>query len=210
MEKDLLVIGKKIGLMHKKLTKIKLKRKNSFSPLKINSLINKINLKNSKLPKNLKEEMKESFRDINKKWPKKIPSSVIHGDLFIDNIFFHKGKFGGFIDFYFSAYDFQAYELAICINSLCFNKTKNKFKFNKKKASKLFKGYESIRKLKPEEKKSMKILCKGSALRYLATRAYDYVNTPKNILIKKKDPSEYIQKLRFHDSIEKFEEYLND
>ena len=210
LEKDLLVIGKKIGLMHKKLTKIKLKRKNSFSPLKINSLINKINLKNSKLPKNLKEEMKESFRDISKKWPKGIPSSVIHGDLFIDNIFFHKGKFGGFIDFYFSAYDFQAYELAICINSLCFNKTKNKFKFNKKKASKLFKGYESIRKLKPEEKRSMKILCKGSALRYLATRAYDYVNTPKNILIKKKDPSEYIQKLRFHDSIERFEEYLND
>ena len=154
--------------------------------------------------------MRESFRDINKTWPKKIPSSVIHGDLFIDNIFFYKGKFGGFIDFYFSAYDFQAYELAICINSLCFNKTKNKFKFNKKKASKLFKGYESIRKLKPEEKKSMKILCKGSALRYLATRAYDFINTPKNILIKKKDPSEYIQKLRFHNSIERFEEYFND
>ena len=185
LEKDLLVIGKKIGLMHKKLTKIKLKRKNSFSPLKINGLINKIKLKNSKLPKNLKDEMKESFSDISKNWPKKIPSSVIHGDLFIDNIFFHKGKFGGFIDFYFSAYDFQAYELAICINSLCFNKTKNKFKFNKKKASSLFKGYESVRRLKPDEKKGMKILCKGSALRYLATRTYDYVNTPKNILIKK-------------------------
>ena len=210
LEKDLFVIGKKIGLMHKRMRKIKLRRKNSFSPLKINSLINKINLKNSRLPKNLKYEMKESFRDIKKNWPKKIPSSIIHGDLFIDNIFFNKGKFGGFIDFYFSAYDFQAYELAICINSLCFNKTKNKFIFSKKKASRLFKGYESIRKLKPEEKKSMKILCKGSALRYLATRAYDYINTPKNILIKKKDPSEYIQKLRFHDSIQRFEEYFND
>ena len=209
-ENDLSIIGKKIGLMHKKLKGIKLKRKNSFSPLKINSLINKINTKNSKLPKNLKNEMKDSFDDINKNWPKNIPSSIIHGDLFIDNIFFHKGKFGGFIDFYFSAYDFQAYELAICINSLCFNKIKNKFKFNKNKASKFFRGYESIRKLKAEEKKSMKILCKGSALRYLATRAYDYLNTPKNILIKKKDPSEYIQKLRFHDSIERFEEYLND
>ena len=210
LEKDLLIIGKKIGLMHKKLTKIKLKRKNSFSPLKINSLINKINLKNSKLPKNLKNEMKETFHDIKKNWPRNLPCSIIHGDLFVDNIFFHKVRFGGFIDFYFSACDFQAYELAICINSLCFNKTKNKFKFDKKKATRLFKGYESIRKLKPEEKKSMKILCKGSALRYLATRAYDYINTPKNILIKKKDPSEYIQKLRFHDSIERFEEYLND
>ena len=54
----------------------------------------------------------------------------------------------------------------------------------------------------------MKILCKGSALRYLTTTAYDFINTPKNILIKKKDPSEYLQKLRFHDSIEKLEEYL--
>ena len=210
LEKDLLVVGKKIGLMHKKLKKIKLKRKNSFSPLKMNGLINKINLRNSKLPKNLKNEMKENFYYIKKNWPKNLPSSIIHGDLFIDNIFFQKGKFGGFIDFYFSAHDFQAYELAICVNSLCFNKAKNKFKFDKKKASRLFRGYESIRKLKPEEKRSMKILCKGSALRYLATRAYDYLNTPKNILIKKKDPSEYIQKLRFHDSIEKFEEYLND
>ena len=154
--------------------------------------------------------MKENFRYIKKNWPKNLPSSIIHGDLFIDNIFFQKGRFGGFIDFYFSAHDFQAYELAICINSLCFNKTKNKFKFDKKKASRLFRGYESIRKLKPEEKRSMKILCKGSALRYLATRAYDYINTPKNILIKKKDPSEYIQKLRFHNSIERFEEYLHD
>ena len=210
LEKDLLVVGKKIGLMHEKLKKIKLKRKNSFSPLKINSLINKINSSNSKLPKNLKNEMKENFYHIKKNWPKNLPSSIIHGDLFIDNIFFQKGRFGGFIDFYFSAHDFQAYELAICVNSLCFNKTKNKFKFDKKKASRLFGGYESIRKLKPEEKRSMKILCKGSALRYLATRAYDYINTPKNILIKKKDPSEYIQKLRFHNSIKNFEEYSND
>ena len=210
LKKDLLVVGKKIGLMHKKLKNIKLKRRNSFSPLKMNGLINKINSRNSKLPKNLKNEMKENFRYIKKNWPKNLPSSIIHGDLFIDNIFFQKGRFGGFIDFYFSAHDFQAYELAICVNSLCFNKTKNKFKFDKKKASKLFRGYESIRKLKPEEKRSMKILCKGSALRYLATRAYDYINTPKNILIKKKDPSEYIQKLRFHNSIKKFEEYLND
>ena len=154
--------------------------------------------------------MKENFYDIKKNWPKNLPSSVIHGDLFIDNIFFHKEKFAGFIDFYFSAYDFQAYELAICLNSLCFNKTKDKFKFDKKKAFKLFKGYENIRKLKPEEKKGMKILCKGSALRYLATRAYDYINTPRNVLIKKKDPSEYIQKLRFHNSIKSFEEYIYD
>ena len=111
LEKDLLVIGKKIGLMHKKLTKIKLKRKNSFSPLKINGLINKINFKNSKLPKNLKDEMSQSFRDINKNWPKKIPSSIIHGDLFIDNIFFTKENLGDLLIFIFQLMIFKLMNL---------------------------------------------------------------------------------------------------
>ena len=38
-KKDLYVIGKNIGKMHKALRKIKLYRKNSFSPLKIKNLI---------------------------------------------------------------------------------------------------------------------------------------------------------------------------
>ena len=62
------------------------------------------------------------LKDIKNKWPKKLPSGIIHGDLFIDNIFFNKNKFSGFIDFYFSSNDYLMYEIAICINSLCFDK----------------------------------------------------------------------------------------
>ena len=63
------------------------------------------------------------------------------------NIFFYKDKFYGFIDFYFSSTDFYAYELATWVNALCFDKKYNKFVLNKKKTSKLIKGYESKRKL---------------------------------------------------------------
>ena len=204
------IVGNQIARMHQITKNFKFTRNNDLSVRSWRGIFSQVKDKCNKIHAELPSLIEANLSSIEKEWPKNLPSGIIHADLFSDNIFFKNNKFSGFIDFYFSAYDFQAYELAICINSLCFNKTKNKFKFNKKKASKLFKGYESIRKLKPEEKRSMKILCKGSALRYLATRAYDYVNTPKNILIKKKDPSEYIQKLRFHDSIEKFEEYLND
>ena len=88
--------------------------------------------------------------------------SQIARDLFIDNIFFYKKKFYGFIDFYFSSNDFEAYELATCINALCFNQIKKRFFYDKNKTLQLLNGYESIRKLNKKEKNSLNILCKGS------------------------------------------------
>ena len=101
------------------------------------------------------------------------------------------------------------YEIAICINALCFDKKKTKFIFNKKKSTNLIKGYSSIRKLSTKEKKSLNILCRGAALRYLLTRTYDYLNTPKSAIIKIKDPREYIQKLKIHDKLSGFRDYYN-
>ena len=124
-------------------------------------------------------------------------------------IFFYKNKFYGFIDFYFSSNDYLSYELATCMNALCFTQKKNKFVLDKKRSNKLIKGYESIRKLTKKEKLSFNTICKGSALRYLLTRSYDFLNTPKNAVIKIKDPKEYFQKLNFHKNIKSFKQYLN-
>ena len=104
---------------------------------------------------------------------------------------------------------FYPMNLAICINSLCFNKKNNKFIFDKSKSSNLLKGYQKYRKLNVREKKYFNTLCKGSALRYLLTRVYDYSNTPNNAIIKIKDPKEYIQKLIFHSKMKKFNDYIN-
>ena len=66
-----------------------------------------------------------------------------------------------------------------------------------------------IRKISINEKNKLNILCKGAAIRYLLTRAYDYINTPKSALIKIKDPKEYYQKLTIHNKINSFEEYIH-
>ena len=118
-------------------------------------------------------------------------------------------KFNGYIDFYFACNDFLMYEIAICINALCFDKKNNKFIFNKKKSTNLIKGYSKIRKFSINEKKSLNILCKGAALRYLLTRTYDYLNTPKNAIIKIKNPREYIQKLEVQNRLNNFKNYYN-
>jgi len=205
---DCYSVGKNIAKLHITSKKIKLFRNNSLGINSWKPLLNKIDIKINKLSKNLIDNMEIELKYIKKKWPNKLPTGIIHNDLFIDNIFFYKKHFYGFIDFYFSSTDFLAYELATCVNALCFKKKKNIFVLDKKKSSKLLNGYQSLRKLTPAEKNSFNVLCRGSALRYLLTRSFDYLNTPKSAIIKIKDPKEYIQKLTFHSNLDSFREYL--
>ena len=207
--KDCYEIGKNIAKLHIASKRIKLYRKNSLSLKEWPKLLNKIGNKSKIISPNLNSLMKNSFLQIKNKWPKNLPHGIIHADLFIDNIFFKKNKFNGYIDFYFACNDFLMYEIAICINALCFDKKNNKFIFNKKKSTNLIRGYSKIRKFSVKEKKSLNILCKGAALRYLLTRTYDYLNTPKNAVIKIKNPREYIQKLKVHNKFSNFKNYYN-
>ena len=200
-------IGKMIAQMHLSTRKINLYRKNSMSIKNLNPLLNSIKFKSKKFT-NLEKFLKNNFKDIKKKWPKKLPKGIIHGDLFIDNIFFKNNKLSGIIDFYFAANDYFMYEIAICINALCFDKINSKFKINKKKIRNLIKGYENIKKISAKEKQSLNILCRGAAMRYFLTRLYDYTNTPKTALIKIKDPREYYQKLIIHNNLKTYKDYL--
>jgi homoserine kinase type II len=201
-------IGKEIAQMHLSTDKINLFRKNSMGIKNLNPLLKSIKFKSKKFA-NIDKFLKVNFSDINKKWPKKLPNGIIHGDLFIDNIFFKNNKLSGIIDFYFAANDYFMYEIAICINALCFDKINSNFKINKKKIKNLIKGYESIKKISFNEKKSLNILCRGAAMRYFLTRLYDYTNTPKTALIKIKDPKEYYQKIIIHNNLKTYKDYIN-
>ena len=200
-------VGKMIAEIHLSTKKMNIARKNSLGIKFLNPLLKSINFKSSKFA-NVENFLKINFKDITMKWPKKLPNGIIHGDLFIDNIFFKNNKLSGVIDFYFAANDYFMYEIAICVNALCFDKRKSKFLINKDKVKNLIKGYESIRKISIKEKKSLNILCRGAAMRYFLTRLYDYTNTPKTALIKIKDPREYYQKLVIHNNLNTYKDYL--
>ncbi len=74
-------------------------------------------------------KIKETLNEIKKNRPKNLPSGIIHADLFPDNIFFKNNEFSGIIDFYFSCNDYYAFEIAVCINALCFDGLSQNFKF---------------------------------------------------------------------------------
>ena len=71
-------IGKVIAQMHLSSKKIKLYRKNSMGINKLNPLLNSIKFKSKKFV-NIEKFLKNNFKDIKKKWPKKLPNGIIHG-----------------------------------------------------------------------------------------------------------------------------------
>ena len=163
----------KLHLITKKLTG---KRENKLSINSWRKIYNKIKKDCSKIHPSLALVIVKNLEQIHNNWPKNIPSGIIHADLFPDNIFFIGNKLSGIIDFYFSCNDFYAFEIAVCLNALCFEGKKENLSFNVTKAKKFIDGYSSLRKLTEEEKKSLKILCQGAAMRFLLTRVFDYLN----------------------------------
>ncbi|HNB28494.1 MAG TPA: homoserine kinase [Alphaproteobacteria bacterium] len=128
-------------------------------------------------------------------WPRGLEIGTIHADLFPDNVFFLGDKLSGLIDFYFACTDFLAYDLAICINAWCFEPDNS---FNATKARVMVKAYDAHRKLPEAELAALPVLARGSALRFLLTRLYDWLNHPPGAFVKPKDPIEYRRKLTFH------------
>jgi homoserine kinase type II len=137
-------------------------------------------------------------------WPRHLPRGIIHADLFPDNVFFLSDQLSGLIDFYFACNDILAYDLATCLNAWCFERDGA---FNLTKSKALFEGYQSVRRLSAEEIFALPLLARGSAIRFMLTRLYDWINTPEGSLVVKKDPKEYTRKMRFHAGVKSAAEY---
>ncbi|HZB90860.1 MAG TPA: homoserine kinase [Stellaceae bacterium] len=146
----------------------------------------------------LAQELESELQALEQCWPEALPMGVIHADLFPDNIFFRDDRVSGIIDFYFACTDFLAYDLAICLNAWCFESDGS---FNVTKARLMLASYRGVRPLTPAEFAALPLLARGSALRFLLTRLFDWLNHPAGALVRRKDPLEYLQKLRFHRSV---------
>ncbi len=137
-------------------------------------------------------------------WPSSLPRGVIHADLFRDNVFFLGDNLSGVIDFYFACNDITAYDLSICLNAWCFDE---KWQIDPQKAAAMLSNYCAIRPLSDAEFSALPILARGSAMRFLLTRLYDWLNVPPGALVIPHDPREYLAKLRFHQTVKSAQQY---
>jgi len=205
---DCHMVGIQTAKLHMITKNLTGKRENKLSVDSWREIYKKVQKDCSKIHLNLTKTIEKNLDEIENNWPKNIPSGIIHADLFPDNIFFKDDEISGIIDYYFSCYDFYAFEIAICLNALCFEGKNENLSFNVTKAKKFIDGYSSIRKLTMEEKKSLKILCKGAAIRFLLTRVFDYLNLTEGAIVKIKDPIEYLKRLEFHDNVKNYQDYF--
>ena len=194
--------------MHNLTTDLSLYRQNALSVQSWRKMFENIKENSSKIHKDLPKLIEANLVDIEKNWPSNLPKGIIHADLFKDNIIFDNNQVSGIIDFTFSCNDFYAFEVAICFNALCFDGPKNNLSFNVTKANNFMNGYSQIRKITNDEKKYIKVLSQGSALRFLLTRVFDSLNTVEGAIVKVKDPMEYLVRLEFHKNSKNFEDYF--
>ena len=128
-------------------------------------------------------------------WPRDLPRSVIHADLFPDNVLLLGDEVRGLIDFYFACTDLTGYDLAVTHAAWCFAKDGH---FQPDISEALIAGYTARRPLSAEEWNALPLLARGAALRFVATRAYDWLHTPADALVTRKDPMDFARRLSFY------------
>ena len=130
------------------------------------------------------------------RWPQGLPCGVIHADLFPDNVLMLGDVVSGLIDFYFACTDFYAYDLAVTHAAWCFEGKQAGFR--PEIAASLMTGYENVRPLSAEERAALPVLARGAAMRFMASRAFDWLNTPADALVMRKDPMDFARRLQFY------------
>jgi homoserine kinase type II len=189
------LVGEALARMHFAGGDYTTKRPNDLSVEGWRGLVVACSARADEVRPGLAGEIGREFETIAAAWPGDLARGVIHADLFPDNVFFLGDRLSGIIDFYFACTDFLAYDVAVCLNAWCFELDGS---FNTTKARALVGAYARQRHLPEDEMRALPLLARGSALRFLLTRLYDWLNHPPGAFVKPKDPIEYLNKLRFH------------
>ena len=197
-------LGKALAQMHLAVSDFTITRKNDLSIEGWEKLAASCEMRADECSVGLGDIIHSEMAMLKENWPSNLPTGIIHADLFPDNVFFLNGKLSGLIDYYFACSDMLAYDIAICINSWCFNSDHS---LNIAKASALIKGYNEERQLSPAELNALPLLCRGAALRFMLTRLYDWLNRVEGALVKTKDPLEYLSMLKYHQNIKTVTEF---
>jgi homoserine kinase type II len=191
-------VGRALAVLHSAGAGFPMVRANDLSVAGWRRLFESCRHRAGEVQPRLADELADELLLLEHSWPCDLPTGVIHADLFPDNVFFRDHDVSGLIDFYFACTDFFAYDLAVCLNAWCFEGDGS---LNVTKARLLLDGYCRARPLTPKELAALPLLARGSALRFLLTRLFDWLNQPEGALVRPKDPLEFLRKLRFHRTV---------
>ena len=142
--------------------------------------------------------MVDTARALATTWPNELPASICHTDLFPDNVLMLGDRVTGLIDFYFACTEAMAYDLAVTHVAWCFDAAGV---FRRDVGNALIAGYETARTLSEQEREAMPKLAQGAAMRFIVSRAVDWIETPPTALVTRKDPMDFVRRLQVYEEM---------
>lgn len=185
--------GVALGEMHRALASFARTRPNTLGPAGWHALAARCGDQLDAIAAGLGARVAAELAFLDAHWPNDLPRAVVHADLFPDNVLMLGDRVTGIIDFYFSCTEIRAWDLAVTLTAWCFSA--DGADFDPAIDAALRAGYAAAHGLSAREEEALPVLARGACLRFLLTRAWDWLNTPADALVTRKDPLAFLRRL---------------
>ncbi|MBA2935047.1 homoserine kinase [Sphingomonas sp. CGMCC 1.13654] len=188
--------GEALGRMHGALADFAPERPNTLGLAGWHDLAGRCGTAVDEIAPDFSKRIADELAWLDARWPADLPHSVIHADLFPDNVLMLGDRVTGMIDFYFACSEIRAWDVAVTHSAWAFSSDGRDFDVGVGKA--LLEGYQAAHPLTDAERAALPVLARGSALRFTLTRTWDWLNTPADALVTRKDPLAFLRRLDFY------------
>lgn len=184
--------GQAMGRMHAALADFASVRPNSMGVATWRPLLERCGADLDSISPGLHASASAMLDTVLRDWPSDLPIATIHADLFPDNVLMRGDQVSGLIDFYFACTDIRAFDVAILHTAWSFDADGRAI--DRGVGDALIEGYDATFGLSDAERAQLSTLAKGACLRFFLSRAWDWLNTPADALVTRKDPLAYLRR----------------
>jgi homoserine kinase type II len=193
-----LAAGRAMGAMHDALRDFTPVRPNTMGVDTWQPLFERCGRDLDQISPGLYDDLGFAIEDVTCDWAaENFDRTAIHADLFPDNVLMRGDIVAGLIDFYFACTDIRVYDLAIMHSAWSFDAHGRHF--DAAIGDALITGYASLFPLSSFERARFQMLASGACIRFALSRAWDWLNTPADALVTRKDPLAYMRRLAHYD-----------
>jgi homoserine kinase type II len=185
--------GEALGRMHAALADFAPERPNTLGLPGWHALAARCGAAVDAIEPGLSARISDELAFLDAHWPADLPRAVIHADLFPDNVLMLGDSVTGMIDFYFACTEVRAWDLAVTHSAWAFSA--DGAEYDEAIGRALVDGYAQAFGLSAAERAALPVLARGAALRFTLTRAWDWLNTPADALVTRKDPLAFLRRL---------------